>query len=67
MGRLLFIQQIDEGVGKPELRIRILAFAGDAWITDQRVICPEDEGERIQQKKSFFHVSRLQYRGRLST
>jgi hypothetical protein len=67
MGRLLFIQQIDEGVGKPELRIRILAFAGDAWITDQRVIRPEDEGERIQQKKFFFHVSCLQYRGRLST
>jgi hypothetical protein len=44
---LLFIEQINQGIGESKLGVCILAFTGDPWITYQRIIGPDDQGKGI--------------------
>jgi hypothetical protein len=47
MGWLLFVQQVDQGIGKSKLRIGILSLTGNAGVSDQRIIGSKNEGKCV--------------------
>src|ERR1700722_14253211 len=62
MGWALVIDQIDQRIREPELRICIAPLRRDPRTADQRIIRPEDECHRIQKEYPFiqiFHATNL--------
>jgi hypothetical protein len=55
----LFIEQINQCVGKTKLCIGILAFAGDTGTPDQGIICAKNECKCVKQKKTFVHSAKV--------
>ena len=45
---LLFVEQINQGIGKTKLGIGVFPFAGDTGAPDQCIIGAENECEGIQ-------------------
>jgi hypothetical protein len=56
---LLFIDQFDKGIGKPELGIGVFSFGSKPGITDEGIIGPEYQCKSIKQKDSFIHATKV--------
>ena len=63
MRRLLFVDQIEQRIGKPELCIGIFAGRGQPWTADQSIIGPEHQRKRIEQKNPFIHWAKVRFAG----
>lgn len=61
MSGLLVVNEVNQSIQKSELRIGILAFAGDSWATNQGIIGPEYQRIRIEQEKFFLHTTNVNF------
>jgi hypothetical protein len=60
MGRLLIVEEINQGIGKSKLGIGVFALGSDARIANQGVISPENEGKGVQEEEFLFlHGAKL--------
>jgi hypothetical protein len=59
VGRLLVIDEVYQGIGKPKLGIGITSLAGYAGVAYQCVICPEHQRQGIKQKQFLTHGTKL--------